>query len=73
MVANMTNEKEGLHHSRIPNSGGPPYFVLLDNVESALLSNIVYREGFYEFKQKSQAFNLSFTLTQTRTVIAAAR
>ena len=73
MVANMTNEKERLHHSRIPDSGGPPDFVLPDNVESALLSNIVYREGFSEFKQKSQAFNLNFPLTQTRTVIAAAR
>ena len=46
MVANMANEKERLHHSRIPDSEAPPDFVLPDNVDSALLSNIVYREGF---------------------------
>ena len=57
MVTNITNEKERLHHSRFSDSGGPPDFVLPDNVESALLNNIVYREGFSEFERKSQAFN----------------
>ena len=51
MVANMINEKERLHHSRIPDSRGPPDFVLPDNVESALLSKTAYREGFSEFMQ----------------------
>ena len=50
MVADMTNEKERLHHSRFPYTGGTPDFVLPSNVESALLSNIVYREGFSQFK-----------------------
>ena len=40
MAANMTNEKERLHHSRIPDSGGPPDFLLPGNVDSALLSNM---------------------------------
>ena len=44
MVTNMTNEKERLRRSRFPDSGGPPDFVLPGNVESALLSNMVYRE-----------------------------
>ena len=44
MVANMTNEKERLHHSRFPDSGGPPDLMLPGNVESGLLSNIAYRE-----------------------------
>ena len=56
MVANMTNEKERLHHSHFPDLGGPPDFVLLGNIESALLSIIVYRESFSEFKRKSQEF-----------------
>ena len=50
MVANMTNEKERYHHSRFPDSAGPPDFVLPGNVESALLNNIVNREGFNEFR-----------------------
>ena len=66
MVANMTNEKERLHHSRFPDSGGPPDFLVPGNVESALLDNIVYRESFSEFKRKSQAFKLDFPLTRTR-------
>ena len=44
MVENMTNEKERLHRSRFPDSGGPTDFGLPGNVESALLDNIVYRE-----------------------------
>ena len=52
MVTNMTNEKPRLHHSRIPDSGGPLDFVLPGNVNSALLSNIVYRKCLSEFKQK---------------------
>ena len=66
MVANMTNEKERLHHSRFPDSGGPPDFGLPSNVESALLSNIVYGESFSEFKRKSQAFKLNLSLIRTR-------
>ena len=42
MVANVTNEKQRLHHSRFPDSGGPLDFVLPGNVDPALLSNIVY-------------------------------
>ena len=57
MVANMANEKARLHHSHCPDSGGPPDFVLPGNVESALLSEIVYRESFPEFKRKSQRLN----------------
>ena len=33
-------------HSRFPDSGGPPVFVLPGYIESALLCSIVYREGF---------------------------
>ena len=69
MVANMNNEKERLHDSRLPDSGGPPDFVLPGDVESALLSNIVYRDGFSEFKRKSQAFKINFPLTRTRTPV----
>ena len=68
MILNMTNEKQLLHHSRFPDSGGPLDFVLPGNVEFALLSNIVYRECVSEFKRKSQAFKLNFPLTRTRTV-----
>ena len=46
----MTNDKGHLNHSRLPGSEGPPDFVLPGNVESALLSNIVYR-GFSSFKR----------------------
>ena len=53
MVGNMTNEKERLHHFRFHDSGGPPDFVLPGNVESVLLSNIVYRESFSELTLKS--------------------
>ena len=60
----MTNEKERLHHSCFPDSGGPPDFVL-HNVESALLGNIVYRGSFFEFKRKSQAFKLNFPFART--------
>ena len=66
MVANIANEKERLHHSHFPDSAGPPDFVLLGNVESALLSNIVYRESSPEFKRQSQAFKLNFPLILTR-------
>ena len=59
----MTNEGERLHHHRFPDSGGPPNFVSSGNVESALLNNIVYREGFSKFKQKSQTLKLNFPLT----------
>ena len=51
MFANMTNEKERLHRFRFPDSVGPLDFVSPGNIKSALLSNIVYREGFSEFKQ----------------------
>ena len=43
--------------------GSPPDFVLPGNVESASLNIIVEREGFSDFKQKSQAFNLNVPLT----------
>ena len=43
MVANMTNEKQRLHHSRFPDSAGPLDFVLPGNVNSSLLRNIIYR------------------------------
>ena len=62
----IANEKERLHHSHFPDSGGPPDFVLPGNAESALLSKIVYRESFPEFKRKYQAFKLNFPLTWTR-------
>ena len=57
MVANIVNEKERLHRSHFPDSGGkmfmwnsehsggPPDFVLPGNVEFALMSKIVYRES----------------------------
>ena len=66
MVANMANEKGRLHHSHFPDLGDPPDFVLPGNAESALLSKIVYRESFPEFKWKSQAFKLNFMLTRAR-------
>ena len=69
----MTNEKEQLHYSCFPDSGGPPDFVLPDDVESALPGNIVNREGFSELKRKSLAFKLNFPLTQTGTFIATVR
>ena len=53
MVASMINEKERLHHFRFPDSGGPPDFLLPGNVESVLLSNIVYQESFSELALKS--------------------
>ena len=59
MVANMTNEKQCLHHFRFPDSGGSPDFVLPGNVESASVGNIAYRESFSESKRKSQAFKLN--------------
>ena len=65
MIANMTNEKERLHHSPFPYSG-PSDFVLNGNVESDFLSSIAYRESFSEFKRKSQAFKIYFPLTRTR-------
>ena len=40
--------------------------MLTGNVESALLSNIVYREGRSMFRRKSQALKLNFTLAWTR-------
>ena len=61
----MAKEKERLHHSHFPDSGGPPDFVLPGYVESALLSKIVYRE-FSGFKRKPQVFKLNFPLTRTR-------
>ena len=42
---------------------GPPDFVLSGKAESALLSNIVYREGFSEFKRKFKQFRLNFPLS----------
>ena len=60
----MTNEKERLHHSRFPDSGGQPGIMLPDNAESALLNYIVYRDSSSEFKRKSQAFKLKFPLTR---------
>ena len=66
MFANMTNEKERLHHSRFPDSGGSSDFVVPGNVESTLLSYTVYRDGFYEFKRKPQAFKSNVPLTRTR-------
>ena len=50
MVTNMTNEKGLLHHSRFPDPDGLLEFVLPGSVVSALLCNIVYREGFSDFK-----------------------
>ena len=57
MVANMTNEKQRLHHSRFPDSAGPLDFVLPGNGNSALLRNIIYRECFSEFKRKFRRLN----------------
>ena len=65
MVANIANEKERLHHSHFPYSGGPPGFMLLGNVESASLVKIVYRDSVPELKRKSQAFKLNFSVTWT--------
>ena len=72
MTANMTSEKEHLHDYRFPDSGGPLYFVLLGNIESALLSDIVYREGFSEFKGKFRALNKTSHI-RPPTVVAVAR
>ena len=66
VVANMANEEESLRYSHFPDSGGPPDFVLPGNVESTLLSKIVYRGSFPEFKRKSQAFKLNLSLIRTR-------
>ena len=51
----MVNEKERLHYSRFPDSGGQLDLLLPGNAESALLGNIAYRECFSEFKRKFQA------------------
>ena len=56
-VVNINSEKECLHHSRFPDSGCPADFVSPGNVESALLSNTVYREGFYEVKENLRRLN----------------
>ena len=69
----MSNEIEHLYHSHLPDSGGLPDFVLPGNVEFALLHNIVNRECFSEFKQKSQKFNFPLTGRVVGTVIAAAQ
>ena len=37
--------------------------MLYGNVESALLSNVAYRESFSAFKRKSQAFKLNLPHT----------
>ena len=61
----MINKKERLHRSRFHDSEGPPDLVLPGDVESALLSNIVYRESFSEIRLKSQAIKLKFPLSRT--------
>ena len=69
----MTNAKEHWQHLGLLDSGDLPYFVLPSNVESVLLSDIAYRTGFPEFKQKSQIFRLNFPTYWMCTVIAATR
>ena len=57
----MTNKKLHLSHSS-SRSKGSISFVLSDNVESALPSNILYGDDFFEFERKLLAFKLSSNL-----------
>ena len=66
MVTNVTNEKERLHHSRFPDSGGSLEFVLPGKAESALLRNIACRRVSQSSSENLQRFILSSSLTKTR-------